>query len=104
METLKLKFYLCAVNVTINPFRKSKKVDFWGSNNSTNLNISNQRNTNANRINLGIIRNPLKYSLKIALVKAMFTLTVFEILQVKNLIYPKELVAKKYSLKKPVIL
>ena len=44
------------------------------------------------------------YSLKIALVKVMLTLTVFEILQLKNLTYPERLVAKKSPLKKPVIL
>ena len=103
METLKLKFYWCAVNVTINPFRKIEKADFWGSSNSTNLNISNWRNACVKPFNLGIIRNLIKYSLKIALVKAMFTVTVLKILQLKNLIYPERLIAKKSPFKKPVI-
>ena len=36
--------------------------------------------------------------------KAMFTLTVFEILQLKNLMYPERSVAKKSLLEKQVIL
>ena len=46
------------------------------------LNINNLRTTNANAkyANLNAIRKLMKYSLKHSFVKAMFTLTVFEIL------------------------
>ena len=43
------------------------------------LNISNQRTTSTKSINLDIIRKLIEYSLKNVFVKAMFTLTVFEI-------------------------
>ena len=44
------------------------------------LNISNLRSTNAKSINLHTIKNLVEYSLKNVVAKAMFTLTVFEIL------------------------
>ena len=44
------------------------------------LNINNLRTTSAKSNNLQTIRKPLEYSLKLVLAKAMFTLTVFEIL------------------------
>ena len=44
------------------------------------LNINNLRNTDAKSINLHTIRKLAECSLKNVLVKAMFTLTVFEIL------------------------
>ena len=44
------------------------------------LNINNERTTTAKSINLDIIRKLIKYSLKKLPVKAIFTLTVFEIL------------------------
>ena len=44
------------------------------------LNINNVRATSAKSINLDTITNLIKYSLKYVVEKAMFTLTVFEIL------------------------
>ena len=47
---------------------------------SQNLNINNKRTTIVKSINLHIIRKLIEDSLKSVVVKAMFTLTVFEIL------------------------
>ena len=44
------------------------------------LNINNLRTASPKSINLHNIRKLIKYSLKIVLVRAMFTTTVFEIL------------------------
>ena len=44
------------------------------------LNMNNLRTTSAKSNNLHTIRKLIEYSLKTVLVKAMFTLTVFEIL------------------------
>ena len=73
--------------ILFDPFSTGKieKLDFWDSSNSITLNINNYRTTSEKSINLDVIRKLIEYSLKMFFfVKAIFTLTVFEILLFKG--------------------
>ena len=71
-----LKFFL----ILFNPSEKLKNSIFEIPIIPQILNISNKRTTSAKSINVDIIRKLLEYFLENVLVKAIFTLTFFEIL------------------------
>ena len=86
----KLRRFWMVLNIfliLLDPFSTGKieKLDFWDSSNFITLNINNYRTTSEKSINLDVIRKLIEYSLKMFFfVKAIFTLTVFEILLFKG--------------------
>ena len=63
---------------------KVEKLDFWDFSNSKNFKHQQLENPNAKSITLDLIRKLIEYSLKKVLVKIVFTLTIFEILQLEG--------------------
>ena len=63
---------------------KVEKLDLWDFSNSKNFKHQQLENPNAKSITLDLIRKLIEYSLKKVLVKIVFTLTIFEILQLEG--------------------
>ena len=89
-EVTAVMIYYRDTNCPFNPFspRKIEKHDLWDSK------ISQTLNAIAKSINLHIIRKLIKYSLKKDFLKAMFTLSDFEILlfEARSIPWPAQLV------------
>ena len=78
-------YKIIAIHLTLSLLKNLKNMFFEISINPQTLNINNYKTTNAESINLDIIRKLIEYSLKL-LVKAMFTSTTFEKLLLEVLI------------------